>query len=196
MKLVVASNNPGKLREFGALLTPLGWEILPQRLLGVSECEEPYGTFVENALAKARHAAAATGLPALSDDSGLCAHALGDAPGVNSARYAGQPKSDRRNNEKLVADLAGKADRRAHYVCVLVFVRHANDPQPLIAEGEWHGEIVDTPRGKGGFGYDPHFFLPDAGVTAAELNAAEKNRRSHRGRALEILVERLKTRRA
>jgi XTP/dITP diphosphohydrolase len=196
MKLVVASNNPGKLREFDALLAPLGWEILPQRALGVSECEEPYGTFVENALAKARHAAVSTGLPALADDSGLCARALGGAPGVNSARHAGEPKSDRRNNEKLLADLAGKADRRAHYVCVLVFVRHADDPQPLIAEGEWHGEIVDAPRGTGGFGYDPYFFLPDAGVTAAELGAEEKNRRSHRGQALRLLVERLKTQRA
>jgi XTP/dITP diphosphohydrolase len=192
MKLVVASNNPGKLREFDALLAPLGWKILPQRDLGVAECEEPYSTFVENALTKARHAAAATGLPALADDSGLCVHALGGAPGVNSARYAGEPKSDQRNNEKLIANLAGNADRRAHYVCVLVFVRHADDPQPVIAEGEWHGEIVEAPRGEGGFGYDPHFFLPDAGVTAAELDAAEKNRRSHRGQALRRLVERLK----
>ncbi|MDR1934640.1 MAG: RdgB/HAM1 family non-canonical purine NTP pyrophosphatase [Candidatus Accumulibacter sp.] len=195
MKLVVASSNPGKLREFGALLVPLGWEILPQRALGVGECEEPHGTFVENALAKARHAAAVTGLPALADDSGLCAHALGGAPGVYSARYAGEPKSDRRNNEKLVAELAGMADKRAHYVCVLVFVRHAGDPQPVVAEGEWHGEIVASPRGEGGFGYDPHFFLPDAGVTAAELDAAEKNRRSHRGQALALLVDRLKNRR-
>ena len=196
MKLVVASNNPGKLREFSALLAPLGWETLPQQALGVSECEEPHGTFVENALAKARHASAATGLPALADDSGLCVHALGGAPGVYSARYAGEPKSDQRNNEKLVADLAGQADRRAHYVCVLVFVRHADDPQPVIAEGEWHGEIVDSPRGEGGFGYDPYFFLPDAGMTVAELDAAEKNRRSHRGQALALLVDRLKTRRA
>jgi XTP/dITP diphosphohydrolase len=193
MKLVVASNNPGKLREIGALLTPLGWEILPQRTLGVSECEEPHGTFVENALTKARHATTLTGLPALADDSGLCVHALGGAPGVHSARYAGEPKSDRRNNEKLVADLAGKADRRAHYVCVLAFVRYARDPQPLIAEGEWHGEIVDSPRGEGGFGYDPYFFLPELGLTAAQLDAAEKNRRSHRGRALALLVDRLKT---
>ena len=196
MKLVVASNSPGKLREFGALLAPLGWETLPQQALGVSECEEPHGTFVENALAKARHASAATGLPALADDSGLCVHALGGAPGVYSARYAGEPKSDQRNNEKLVADLAGQADRRAHYVCVLVFVRHADDPQPVIAEGEWHGEIVDRPRGHGGFGYDPYFFLPESGTTAAELGAAEKNRRSHRGQALRQLVDRLKTRRA
>lgn len=196
MKLVVASNNPGKLREFSALLAPLGWETLAQQELGVSECEEPHGTFVENALAKARHAAAATGLPALADDSGLCVHALGGAPGVYSARYAGEPKSDQRNNDKLVADLAGQADRRAHYVCVLVFVRHAGDPQPVIAEGEWHGEIVDSPRGAGGFGYDPYFFLPDAGMTVAELDAAEKNRRSHRGQALALLVDRLQTRRA
>ena len=196
MKLVVASNSPGKLREFGALLAPLGWETLPQQALGVSECEEPHGTFVENALAKARHASATTGLPALADDSGLCVHALGGAPGVYSARYAGEPKSDQRNNEKLVADLAGQADRRAHYVCVLVFVRHADDPQPVIAEGEWHGEIVASPRGEGGFGYDPYFFLPDAGMTVAELDADEKNRRSHRGQALALLVDRLKTRRA
>lgn len=196
MKLVVASNNPGKLREFGALLAPLGWETIPQKDLGVPECEEPHGTFVENALAKARHAAALTGLPALADDSGLCAHALGGAPGVHSARYAGEPKSDQRNNEKLVAELADKPDRRAHYVGVLVFVRHADDPQPVIAEGEWHGEIVEAPRGNGGFGYDPYFLLPEAGLTAAELDATRKNQQSHRGQALAQLVERLKNRRA
>ena len=125
---------------------------------------------------------------------GLCVHALGGAPGVYSARYAGEPKSDARNNAKVIADLADKADRRAHYVCVLVFVRHADDPQPIVVEGEWHGEIVDTPRGDGGFGYDPYFLLPDLGVTAAELDAAEKNRRSHRGLALQHLIERLKAR--
>ncbi len=193
MKLVVASNNPGKLREFGQMLAPLGWETIPQKELDVPECEEPHVTFVENALAKARHAATGTGLPALADDSGLCVRALGGAPGVFSARFAGEPKSDERNNEKLVADLADKSDRRAHYVCALVFVRHADDPQPVIVEGEWHGEIVDLPRGQGGFGYDPYFFLPDVGATAAELDAAEKNRRSHRGKALAQLVERLKS---
>ena len=191
MKLVVASNNPGKLREFDALLAPLGWETIPQTALNVSECEEPHGTFVENALAKARHASAATGLPALADDSGICVHALGGAPGVYSARYAGEPKSDQRNNEKLIEKLAGQADRSAHYVCVLVFVRRPDDPQPLIAEGEWHGEIVDSPRGEGGFGYDPYFLLSDEGVTAAELPAEEKNSRSHRGKALTKLVARL-----
>ena len=196
MKLVVASNNPGKLREFDALLAPLGWETIPQAALKVSECEEPHGTFVENALAKARHASAATGLPALADDSGICAHALGGAPGVYSARYAGEPKSDQRNNEKLIEALADQADRRAHYVCVLVFVRHPDDPQPLIAEGEWHGEIVDSPRGDGGFGYDPYFLLSEEGVTAAELPAEDKNSRSHRGKALKQLVARLTSVRA
>lgn len=194
MKLVVASNNAGKLREFSEMLAPLGWEAVPQKELGVAECEEPHCTFVENALAKARHASAVTGLPALADDSGLCVHALGGAPGVYSARYAGEPKSDERNNQKLMTDLAGQSDRRAHYVCALVFVRHANDPQPIIAEGEWHGEIVEAPRGQGGFGYDPYFLVPDLDVTAAELDPTEKNRRSHRGKALTILVERLKPR--
>lgn len=195
MKLVVASNNAGKLREFGALLAPLGWEAVAQKELSVPECDEPHHTFVESALEKARHAARCTGLPALADDSGLCVHVLGGAPGVYSARYAGEPKSDERNNQKLISDLAGQADRRAHYVCVLVFVRHADDPQPIIVEGEWHGEIVDAPRGDGGFGYDPYFLLPDLGVTAGELDSAEKNRRSHRGIALQQLIERLKARR-
>ena len=199
MKLVVASNNPGKLREFGELLAPLGWETVPQKALGVPECDEPHCTFVENALEKARHAARCTGLPALADDSGLCVAALGGAPGVYSARYAqesaDEQKCDARNNEKLLAELARHADKRGHYVCVLVFVRHADDPQPIIAEGEWHGEIIAEERGKGGFGYDPLFFLPDLGVTAAELDAAEKNRRSHRGRALQHLIERLQARR-
>jgi len=198
MKLVVASNNPGKLREFGALLAPLGWEAVPQQALGVPECEEPHVTFVENALEKARHASRCTGLPALADDSGLCVHSLGGAPGVYSARYAqtspDEAKSDTRNNQKLVAELAKHSDRRAHYVCVLVFVRHADDPQPIIAEGEWHGEIQDVERGAGGFGYDPLFFLPRLGVTAAELEAATKNAQSHRGLALRQLVERLRTR--
>jgi XTP/dITP diphosphohydrolase len=191
MKLVVASNNPGKLREFDQLLAPLGWEPLAQKTLGVSECDEPHCTFVENALEKARHAARCTGLPALADDSGLCVRALGGAPGVYSARYAGEPKSDARNNQKLIAELAGQTDRRAHYVCVLVFVRHADDPQPIIAEGEWHGEIVDQARGQGGFGYDPFFYLRTLDKTAAELDAAEKNRCSHRGLALQHLITRL-----
>ena len=191
MKLVVASSNPGKLREFSQLLAPLGWKAVAQKELGVPECPEPHCTFVENALAKARHASRCTGLPALADDSGLCVAALGGAPGVQSARYAGEPKSDTRNNEKLVADLAPHADKRGHYVCMLVFVRHADDPQPIIAEGEWRGEIIAEPRGSGGFGYDPYFLLPHCGLTAAELSAEEKNRCSHRALALRALVERL-----
>ena len=192
MKLVLASNNAGTLREFAQLLAPLGIDVLPQAHFNVPEVEEPHATFVENALTKARHAAAATGLPALADDSGICVSALGGAPGVWSARYAGEPKSDQRNNERLLADLAGKSDRRAHYVCVLALCRSADDPQPLIAEGEWHGEILPAPRGAGGFGYDPLFLVPELGCTSAELSAGEKNARSHRGIALRQLVERLR----
>lgn len=188
-KLVMASHNKGKLREFQALLAPLGWEVIPQSELGVSEAEEPHITFVENALAKARHAAAATGLPALADDSGICVAALQGAPGVYSARFAGEPKSDEANNALLLEKLQGEADRRAHYVCVLVMVRNAEDPQPIIAEGEWHGEVTHAPRGEGGFGYDPYFLLPDLGQTAAELDPALKNTLSHRGAACRRLLE-------
>lgn len=190
-RLVLASNNLGKLREFRALLAPLGWEVVPQAELGVSEAEEPHPTFVENALAKARHAAAATGLPALADDSGICVDALEGAPGVHSARFAGEPKSDERNNTLLIEKLAREENRHAHYVCVLVFVRSAEDPQPIISEGEWHGKIIDTPRGKGGFGYDPYFWLPQMEQTAAELDASLKNALSHRGAACRQLLARL-----
>lgn len=190
-KLVLASNNAKKLKELVALVAPLGIEVIPQGELGVSEAEEPHCTFIENALAKARHAAAATGLPALADDSGLCVAALGGAPGVQSARYAGEPKSDARNNEKLLEALAGQTDRRAHFVSLLVLVRHAEDPQPIIAEGEWHGEILPALRGEGGFGYDPLFLDPASGLTAAELPAEIKNQRSHRGLAMQKLLERL-----
>lgn len=193
-KLVLASNNPGKLREFQAMFAPLGIEIAPQGALGVTECAEPFGTFVENALAKARHAARETGLPAMADDSGLCVDALGGAPGVHSARFAGEPKSDARNNARLVECLQGQANRRARYVCVLVAVRSADDPEPLIAEGEWAGEIHDVPAGDGGFGYDPYFYLPEDGMTAAELTAERKNAESHRGQALRRMRERLAAR--
>ncbi|MBK7900217.1 MAG: RdgB/HAM1 family non-canonical purine NTP pyrophosphatase [Azonexus sp.] len=196
--LVLASNNGKKLTELRALLAPLGIEVTPQDELGVSEAEEPHGTFVENALAKARHAALATGLPALADDSGLCVDALGGAPGVISARYAGEPKSDARNNEKLLAELAalpGEQARGAHFACVLVLVRSADDPQPLIAEGECPGRILAAPRGTGGFGYDPLFWLPELGKTMAELDAQEKNGISHRARAMARLLERLADRR-
>jgi XTP/dITP diphosphohydrolase len=191
-QLVLASNNAGKLREFAQMLATIDFEVLPQGQLGVSEAEEPHFTFVENALAKARHAARLTGLPALADDSGICVSALNGEPGVHSARYAGEPKSDQRNNEKVLAELRGKTDRRAHYVCVLVFVRHADDPQPVITEGEWHGEIVDTPAGENGFGYDPYFWVPEKGCTAAQLSADDKNGMSHRGKALRLLMERLR----
>ena len=191
-KIVLASNNAGKLREFGQMLASIDIEVLPQAHFNIPEAEEPHITFVENALAKARHAARLTGLPALADDSGICVSALGGAPGVFSARFAGEPKSDERNNQKLIADLQGMADRRAHYVAVLVFVHHADDQQPIICEGEWHGEIIDTPRGGNGFGYDPYFLVPDLNQTAAEIAADEKNQRSHRGKALRLLIERLK----
>ena len=194
MKVVLASNNAKKLKELGEILTPLGWELVAQGQLGVGECAEPHCTFVENALEKARHAARQTGLPALADDSGLCVAALGGAPGVQSARYAQatpeEAKSDARNNEKLLAELAGHDDRRAHFVSLIVFVRHADDPQPIIAEGEWHGEILTSERGTAGFGYDPLFYIRDLDQTAAELPAVEKNRRSHRGQALARFVER------
>jgi XTP/dITP diphosphohydrolase len=192
-KLVLASNNAKKMKELNALLAPLGFEVIPQGQLGIPEAEEPHCTFVENALAKARHAAQASGLPALADDSGLCVAALGGAPGVYSARYAGEPKSDARNNEKLLADLAGKDDRRAHFACVLVLVRSADDPQPIIAEGEWHGTILDAQRGADGFGYDPLFYVPTHNQTAAELDGAIKNQLSHRGQAMDKLIARLPT---
>ena len=189
---MLASSNPGKLREFEALLAPLGMEIVAQASLGVSDADEPHGTFVENALAKARHASRRTRFPALADDSGICVEALGREPGVHSARFAGEPRSDARNNEKLVKLLAGKDSRRAHYYCVVVFLRHAEDPEPVIAEGIWAGEIVAEPRGANGFGYDPHFFLRDFGKTAAELDPEQKNLVSHRGKALRRLLAKLK----
>lgn len=191
-RLILASNNAGKLKEFAQLLAPIGFELHPQGEFDVPEAEEPFGTFVENALAKARHASRLTGLPALADDSGVCVNALGGAPGVYSARYAGEPKSDARNSEKLVADLFGLADKSAYYYCVLVYVRHPDDPQPVIADGFWRGEIVATPRGENGFGYDPHFLIPSLGKTTAELEPQEKNALSHRGQALRALVEKLK----
>jgi XTP/dITP diphosphohydrolase len=191
-RLILASNNAGKLKEFAQLLAPIGFELHPQGEFNVPEAEEPFGTFVENALQKARHASRLTGLPALADDSGVCVNALGGAPGVYSARYAGEPKSDARNNDKLVRDLADHADKSAYYYCVLVYVRHADDPQPVIADGVWRGRIVDSPRGANGFGYDPYFLLPELGKTTAELEPHEKNAISHRGQAIRALVEKLK----
>lgn len=245
-KLILASSNPGKLREFQFLLQPLGIEVLTQAQLGIEEAEEPHNTFIENALAKARHVSRLSGLPALADDSGICVEALGGAPGVLSARYAGdggcdtllmkplairlgepttlakslvmakpadcgscrpvaphaletldtlteRQKSDQRNNEKLLEAMSGVTDRRAHYYCVLVLLHHANDPQPLIAEGEWHGEITLQPSGDGGFGYDPLFWLPELGKTSAQLEREQKHAISHRGKALRVLLAKLKT---
>ncbi len=195
-KLVVASGNPGKLAEIGALLAPLGFEVVPQGELGIEDAEEPHFTFLENALAKARHASSASGLPALADDSGICVDALGGEPGVNSAYFAGRQgnreERDARNNARLLAAIAREPVKTAHYACVMVLVPHAADPQPLVAEGNWRGAIADRPRGSNGFGYDPLFLLPDLGKTAAELDAAQKNRISHRGIALQRLIQRLR----
>ena len=197
-QLVAATGNPGKLREFEQILSPLGIEIVPQSRLGISEADEPHATFVENALAKARHASRVSGLPAFADDSGVCVAALGGAPGVHSARYAQdrtaatRDEQDRLNNLKLIAALAGARDRSAHYYCVIVLVRHGADPEPLIAEGRWDGEVAAEPRGANGFGYDPYFYVPPLGRTAAELNSEEKNAISHRGQALKRLVARLR----
>lgn len=204
-QLVLASSNPGKLREFNALLEPAGIEVLPQSTFSIPDADEPHGTFIENALAKARHASRLSRLPAMADDSGICVQALEGAPGVRSARFAaadslsvpapGRAVQDRLNNEKLVSLLSGKSerrDRRAHYYCVIVLVRHADDPEPLVADGAWHGEIIDSPRGVNGFGYDPYFLLPDLDLTAAELDPAQKNAISHRGKAMRRLLARIK----
>jgi len=191
-KLVIASGNAGKLREIARILAPLEIEAVPQSEFNVPDCPEPHVTFVENCLAKARHASAHSGLPALADDSGICVEALGGAPGVYSARYAGEPKSDDRNNEKLIAALKDEPNRRAHYTCVMVYVRHPDDPEPVIAEGRWYGEIIDTPRGRNGFGYDPYFLVPEFDKTGAELDEDTKNAISHRGQALRDLVDKLK----
>jgi len=191
-KLVIATGNAHKLHEIKVLLEPLGIAVLPQSDFNVPEAAEPHCTFIENALAKARHAARLTCLPALADDSGICVEALGGAPGVISAIYAGEPRSDARNNAKLLEAMRDVADRRAHYHCALVLLRHADDPQPIIAEGQWHGVILEAPRGEGGFGYDPLFLDSELNQTVAEISTADKNRVSHRGKALRALVEKLR----
>ena len=193
-RIVLASNNPGKLREMRALLAPLGREVISQAELGIAETAEPHDTFLENALAKARHASRASGLPALADDSGLCVDALGGAPGVHSAYFAGREggreERDARNNAKLLASLG--AARKAHYRCVMALVRSAEDPAPLIAEGSWEGEIARAPRGANGFGYDPLFLVAGRGLSAAELPEEEKNRISHRAQAAARLLAALR----
>jgi XTP/dITP diphosphohydrolase len=193
-KLILASNNQGKVREFQELLAPFDFDVIPQSKFGIPAAEEPHHTFIENALTKARHASAASGLPALADDSGICAHALDGAPGVYSARYAGIDGDNVANNQKLIAALGNHTDRGAHYVCALVMVNSANDPEPLIVQARWYGQIVNDPKGDHGFGYDPHFFLPNLCKTAAQLEPAEKNLISHRGQALRELIAQLQIR--
>jgi len=195
-QIVIASNNQGKLRELEAMLGPLGIETVAQAALGVEETEEPHDTFLENALAKARHASRATGLPALSDDSGLCVPALNGEPGVHSAYFAGREgtreERDARNNAQLIERLTPLAERGAFYYCVLVLIRSADDPVPLVADGRWHGTIILQPRGSGGFGYDPCFMPDGSRLTAGELPSEQKNRVSHRAQALSALAAKLK----
>lgn len=193
-KLVIASNNQGKIAELAELLAPLGMTPVAQGELGVSEAEEPAVTFVENAILKARHAARATGLPALADDSGLAVDALGGRPGVRSARFAGDQASDQDNLKALLEAMTDIEDehRGAQFHCVLVYLRHADDPTPIICHGRWPGSILREPRGDGGFGYDPVFLAPEHNCSAAELSRAEKGRISHRGRALTLLLEQLR----
>jgi len=193
-KLVLASNNVGKVKEFQALLAPLNFQVVPQGELGIPAADEPHFTFLENALAKARHASTESGLPALADDSGICAHALNGQPGVLSARFAGEQGDDAANNQKLIRELKDQMDRSAHYVCALVFVHSAKDPEPLVVQTRWYGQIVEQAVGKNGFGYDPHFFLPEQQCTAAQLDPVHKNLISHRGQALRELIAQLKSR--
>ena len=189
--LILASANAAKLREVSMMLEGSSWDVVPQRVHGVDPTAEPHLTFVENALAKARHAAAGTGLPALADDSGLCVESLNGAPGVLSARFAGEGASDQTNNAELLRRLDGVNDRRAHYICVLVAMRSAEDAEPIIVDARWHGKIAEAPRGSNGFGYDPLFYVGSLGLTAAELEPEQKNQISHRGAALRKLAARL-----
>lgn len=192
--LILASGNAGKLKEFDRILQPLGLDVRPQADFSVPDVEETGLTFVENALLKAREASRVSGLPALADDSGLAVDALNGQPGIYSARYAGEPKSDARNNAKLLKALADCRDgrqRSARYWCVLVYLRHADDPVPIIVQRSWEGEVLSQARGEGGFGYDPLFWLPCQAMSAAELPADDKNRLSHRGRAMQALVDAL-----
>lgn len=193
--IVLASNNAKKLAELQALFAPLGVELVTQGSLGIPEADEPFDSFVENALTKARHAAQLSGLPALADDSGLAVEALGGAPGVLSARYAtlfGRPKSDAENNAVLLEQLAGVDQRAARFVCALVAVRSAQDPEPLIAMGRWQGQVLPALSGEGGFGYDPLLFIPSLGRSVAQLSAAEKNALSHRALAAADLATQMR----
>ncbi|BFT29390.1 XTP/dITP diphosphatase [Alteromonas sp. D210916BOD_24] len=187
-KIVLATGNQGKVREFASLFAEYGVDVVAQKELGVSDVPETGTTFVENAIIKARHAAQVTGLPAIADDSGLVVDALGGAPGIYSARYAGADATDDSNIDKLLSELEGETQRKAHFFCTLVFMRHADDPVPLVAQGKWQGEILNARSGNGGFGYDPVFHVPTHGCTAAELDKVEKNQISHRGNALRLLL--------
>ncbi len=187
-KIVLATGNQGKVREFASLFAEYGVDVVAQKELGVSDVPETGTTFVENAIIKARHAAQVTGLPAIADDSGLVVDALGGAPGIYSARYAGADATDDSNIDKLLSELEGETQRKAHFFCTLVFMRHADDPVPLVAQGKWQGEVLSARAGNGGFGYDPVFHVPTHGCTAAELDKVEKNQISHRGNALRLLL--------
>jgi XTP/dITP diphosphohydrolase len=192
MNVVLASNNRGKLAELNQLLRPLGFNLRAQSELNIPEADETASTFVENALLKARHAAASAGMPAIADDSGIVVDALGGAPGIRSARYAGDEADAHANNAKLIEALQGVTNRRASFYCALVYLRHPKDPMPLIMTAAWSGQIVDIPRGNQGFGYDPHFQVDGSSLTAAQLDPEMKNRISHRGRAAAALVEGLR----
>jgi len=194
-KIVLASNNKGKVREFNDLLANLGWEVTPQAELGVEEVEETGLSFVENAILKARNAAAHTGLPAIADDSGIEVDALNGAPGIYSARFAGLNASDEDNLQKLLADMKDvpDANRTARFQCLLVFMRHDLDPTPLIAQGTWEGSILTSPQGKNGFGYDPIFYVAEENCSSAELDPATKNKLSHRGQALQKFIQVIKS---
>ncbi len=193
MKVVLASGNKGKLKEFNQLLNPLDIEVLPQSAFDVCSIEETGLTFIENAILKARHASKISGLPAIADDSGLEVDALKGAPGIYSARYAGEEATDTLNNEKLLRELHGvkQEDRTARFQCVLVYIKHPHDPTPIVCQGSWEGLILDAPRGEQGFGYDPLFWVPDANCASAELSREEKNNLSHRGKALRELIGKL-----
>ncbi|MBE5214436.1 XTP/dITP diphosphatase [Pectobacterium sp. A535-S3-A17] len=193
-KVVLATGNPGKVRELASLLADFGLDIVAQTELGVDSAEETGLTFIENAILKARHAAQITGLPAIADDSGLAVDALGGAPGIYSARYAGMDASDQQNLDKLLLTLKDVPDeqRRASFHCVLVYLRHAEDPTPIVCHGSWQGMLTHEAAGSGGFGYDPIFFVPELGKTAAELTREEKNAQSHRGQALHLLLDALR----
>ncbi|MGQ8365202.1 XTP/dITP diphosphatase [Glaciecola sp. 1036] len=190
-QIVLASGNKGKLAEFSSMFEPYNISVLPQSEFSISDADETGLSFVENAIIKARHASEQANLPAIADDSGLVVDALNGGPGIYSARYAGEHGNDQANYEKLLANLTDNQNRKAKFLCVLVFMRHAEDPEPIICQGEWHGEITQTPFGNGGFGYDPVFYVPEQKCTAAELDKAVKNQISHRGQALRALMQKL-----